>query len=229
MIQGAFQIYQQGCCLWGSQWQAPQEGVFATSPLSVRYLVCCYHKVTHTPIALASSFHLHPLQQGNMQGAALTWLCLDIPPFWAFWKAHSCGKHYACNSLPLNSRQLKCRNFANAVNFLGSGQMINPTRDSTTAVIKDSDRLVIPGSRRPAVLITTGIVFNCNLWEPVQSQWDRVRKIQVVPLAYEYERLLGWVGSVFGKKQLYGNVTPDLALGFVTRKEGSSQGNRALY
>ena len=38
---------------------------------------------------------------------------------------------------------------------------------------------------------------------------DCVKKIQVVPLAYEYEHLLGWVGSVFGRKQFYGNVTPD--------------------
>jgi len=107
--------------------------------------------------------------------------------------------------------------------------MINPTRDSTTAAVKDGDRLIIPGNRRPAVLITTGVVFSCNIWEPMQNQRDRVKKIQVVPLAYEYDRLLGWVGSIFGRKQFYGNVTPDLALGFITRKEASSQGNSALY
>jgi hypothetical protein len=107
--------------------------------------------------------------------------------------------------------------------------MINPTRDKTTAAVKDGDRLIIAGSRRPAVLITTGVIFSCNIWEPMQIQRDRVKKIQVVPLAYEYERLLGWVGSVFGRKQFYGNVTPDLALGFITRKEASSQGNSAPY
>lgn len=122
------------------------------------------------------------------------------------------------------------RNVFNAVNFTGFGQFTNPTRDNTTAVVKDNDRLLIPGTKRSAVLITTGLINSCNVIEPTYNQRDRVKKLQLLPLAYEYERLLGWFGSLFGRHQLYGYISPEVALTFSTRKEGAgSQGKSKLH
>jgi len=128
--------------------------------------------------------------------------------------------------------QLWYRNFHYAVNFKGYGQFINPTRDSITTVVKDNDRIVLAqsiGYKPAAVLITTSVIHSCHVFQPTLHQGFHVKRILVVPLAYEYERLLGWLGLCFGKKQLFGQVNPDVALTFSTRKEGSgSQGNLSL-
>ena len=127
---------------------------------------------------------------------------------------------------------MRYRNFRCAVNFIGSGQIVNPTRDSTTVVIKDNDRIVLSrsgGYKPAAVLITTGVIHSCHLSKPTSHQGARVKRVLVVPLAYEYERLLGWLGRAFGQERLYGQVTMDVALSFSTRKEAAaSQGNLSL-
>ncbi|KIM48497.1 hypothetical protein M413DRAFT_22980 [Hebeloma cylindrosporum] len=46
-----------------------------------------------------------------------------------------------------------------------------------------------------------------------------VKRIWVYSFAYEYDRLLGWLGAVFGKPTLYGQVSGNLSLGFQTCKE----------
>jgi hypothetical protein len=130
--------------------------------------------------------------------------------------------HHFRDSTDLN---IRCRNFASSINFNGSGQFINPTRDSIKAVLKENDRLVIPGTgtyKRPAIFLTTGVVHTCNIVTPTFAQKDRVKRLQVIPMAHEYERLLGWFGLCFGKRQLYAYVTPDIALTFATRKEAST-------
>jgi hypothetical protein len=125
---------------------------------------------------------------------------------------------------------LEYRNVFNSVNFTASGQFVNPTRDNTTVVSKEEGRLVVFGTKRSAVLITTGLISSCNVVEPTYHQDNRVKRVQLFPLAYEYERLLGWFGSIFGRSQLYGNVTPDVALTFSTRKEGAgSQGKSTSH
>jgi hypothetical protein len=125
---------------------------------------------------------------------------------------------------------LNHRNVFNAVNFASFGQITNPTRDHTTAIMKDNDCLVIPGTKCSAVLITMGLINCYNIIEPIYNQRDRVKMLQLFPLAYKYERLLGWFRSLFGRHQLYGYISPDVALTFSTHKEAAgSQGKSKLY
>jgi len=120
------------------------------------------------------------------------------------------------------------RNFSSSVNFKGSGQFLNPTRDNIKSILKENDRIVLArtASYKPAaIFMTTGVMHNCNLSAPTYQMTTRVKKILVVPLAYEYERLLGFLGLCFDKQQLYGAVNAELTLAFSTRKEaGTSQG-----
>ena len=112
------------------------------------------------------------------------------------------------------------RNFYSSVNFTGFGQIVNPTRDPVTFVVNDKDRVVIPGTRRPAVFLTTGVVLTCNLISPTSTnQQVLVKKIQVVPVIYEYRRLINFLGALYGKVDLYGYVSPEVALSFSSRKE----------
>lgn len=116
------------------------------------------------------------------------------------------------------------RNFYSSVNFTAFGQFVNPTRDPVTSVVSDKDRLVIPGTRRPAVLLTTGIVLACNLISPTSTnQQVLVKKIQVIPVVYEYRRLINFLGARFGKSDVYGHVSPEVALSFSSRKETAGQ------
>jgi hypothetical protein len=123
------------------------------------------------------------------------------------------------------------RNFSSSVNFMGCGQFLNPTRDNIKSVLREKDRIVLArtASYKPAaVFLTTGVTHNCNLSAPTYQTTTRVKKILVVPLAYEYERLLGFLGLCFDKQQLYGAVNSELALAFSTRKEaGTSQGKKS--
>ena len=122
------------------------------------------------------------------------------------------------------------RNFYHSVNFTASGQFVNPTRDPSTAVIYDNDRLNIPGTKRSAIFLTTGVVSACNIIEPTTNhQQNRIRRIQVIPLAFEYGRMINFFGSLYRKSELYGYVTPDVALSFTSRKEGAGQGKSPLY
>ncbi|KIM38064.1 hypothetical protein M413DRAFT_13028 [Hebeloma cylindrosporum] len=117
---------------------------------------------------------------------------------------------------------VQARNVANAVNFRGCGQFVNPTRDSITTVIKESARIVLASNRRPAVFITAGVVRLSRIFEPMVTSNDRVRAIQLYPFAYEYQRMLGFIGTAYGKNRFFGQVTPEVALSFQTRKETTS-------
>lgn len=109
------------------------------------------------------------------------------------------------------------------MNFTSSGQFINPTRDPITSVANEKDRLIIPGTRRVAVFMTTGIVLACNLISPTSNQQQvLIKKVQVIPVIYEYRRLLNFLGARFGKTDLYGYVSPEIALSFTSRKEGAA-------
>jgi len=72
--------------------------------------------------------------------------------------------------------------------------------------------------------MTTGIVTECRIVEPTSNaQQVLVRKIDLIPLAYENRRLQNWLGARFGKLDLYTRISPDAALTFATRKEGAGR------
>ena len=113
-------------------------------------------------------------------------------------------------------------NFYQSVNFTAIGQFVNPTRDLVTCVINDKDRLVIHDTKRPAVFLTTGVVLTCNLISPTSNnQQVLVKKIQVILVVYEYWRLINFLGAWYGKTDLYGYVSPEMALTFLSHKEAS--------
>lgn len=116
------------------------------------------------------------------------------------------------------------RNFYQLVNFTAFGQFVNPTRDLVTCVVNDKDHLVISDTRWPAVFLTTGVVLTCNLICPtLNNQQVLVKKIQVIPVVYEYWWLINFLGARYGKTDLYGYVSPEIALTFSSHKEGSGQ------
>ncbi|KIM35727.1 hypothetical protein M413DRAFT_32284 [Hebeloma cylindrosporum] len=75
--------------------------------------------------------------------------------------------------------------------------------------------------------MTSGLVSECHILEPTYApdKIHRVKNIKVIPFAYEHQCLLNWLGACFGKRQLYAQVTTDVALTFTTRKEGAQKNN----
>jgi hypothetical protein len=170
---------------------------------------------TLTPFGAGTSGQAAPSEFNLLQFSPLLEALPGVQPKWAIWLYHL--------TLQMNWSIPK-RNFHNSVNWTKCGQFVNPTRDQVTSVVLDKDRLVIPGTKRPAVFLTTGIVSTCNLISPTSNKEGvLIKKIQAIPVIYEYRRLLNFLGARYGKTDLYGYVSPEVALSFSSRKEGAGQ------
>ncbi|KAK2460212.1 hypothetical protein APHAL10511_007771 [Amanita phalloides] len=96
------------------------------------------------------------------------------------------------------------RHFRNAVRFQTSLPYVNPARASTDLAMRENDRIVLAntgaGNRRPnAVLLTTGVVNECQLVTPGyfgSSSSYLARRIGIYPLNIEHQRTAAYIGNL---------------------------------
>ncbi|KAF8315568.1 hypothetical protein F5887DRAFT_1084526 [Amanita rubescens] len=120
------------------------------------------------------------------------------------------------------------RRFRNAVRFQSSGPYINPARASTDLVARENGRIVLANTGAPAnrcqnaVLLTTGVVTECQLITPGyfgSSTSYLARRISIYPLHTEHQRAASFIGNVLNHATYLGPLYNGV-VSFSTRRDG---------
>ena len=116
------------------------------------------------------------------------------------------------------------RHFRNVVRFASTLPYINPARASPELATRVNDKLMLATdaglSRQYAVLLTTGVISECQLVTPGyfgSSSTQLCRRISIYPLHTEHQRTVAFIRNMLNHEHSYLGPLYNGVLSFSTR------------